>query len=375
MDNRAGATSPTPNTPDHKGNPDAWTEWLATPPGRYLLQWEGRQLACAVGNVFGYYAVQLGMPALDALADNRMPHRIRVLQGTRPVAEGEWQPDLRVADYGELPFASQSVDLVVMPHRLEDCTDPHQLLREVDRVLRPEGRLVVLGINPWSLWGLRQALPGWLGGGFLPHAGALIGAPHVRDWIRLLSFEPDDTVYGGYAWPFLRQEWLARSQRFLERAGDRWWPVCGAVYLVCAVKRVRGMRLVGPAWRGVPARHGAAVAMGGRGSSCRGPASMSAEDKGSRLSRTPEGAAVELVSDSQYVLKGLSEWRAGWERRGFRNAKGDPVANLELWKRLFAVADARKVSVRWVRGHQGNVNNERADRLAVAALQKARGGA
>ena len=72
MDNRAGATSPTPNTPDHKGNPDAWTEWLATPPGRYLLQWEGRQLACAVGNVFGYYAVQLGMPALDALANNEV---------------------------------------------------------------------------------------------------------------------------------------------------------------------------------------------------------------------------------------------------------------------------------------------------------------
>lgn len=218
MDKRAGATPPTPNTPDHKGNPDAWTGWLTTPPGRYLLQWEGRQLACAVGNVFGYYAVQLGMPALDALADNRMPHRIRVLQGTRPVGEGEWQPDLRVADYGELPFASQSVDLVVMPHRLEDCADPHQLLREVDRVLRPEGHLVVLGINPWSLWGLRHALPGWLGGGFLPHEGALIGAPHVRDWVRLLSFEPDDTVYGGYAWPFLRQEWLARSQRFLERA-------------------------------------------------------------------------------------------------------------------------------------------------------------
>ena len=161
MDKRAGATPPTPNTLDHKGNPDAWTGWLTTPPGRYLLQWEGRQLACAVGNVFGYYAVQLGMPALDALADNRMPHRIRVLQGTRPVGEGEWQPDLRVADYGELPFASQSVDLVVMPHRLEDCADPHQLLREVDRVLRPEGHLVVLGINPWSLWGLRHALPGW----------------------------------------------------------------------------------------------------------------------------------------------------------------------------------------------------------------------
>ncbi|MDO5103404.1 MAG: ribonuclease H [Lautropia sp.] len=92
------------------------------------------------------------------------------------------------------------------------------------------------------------------------------------------------------------------------------------------------------------------------------------------LRRTPEGALVELVSDSQYVLKGLSEWRAGWVRRGYRNAKGDPVANLELWKVLFAEADCRQVKVRWVRGHQGNVNNERADRLAVAALQKARGG-
>lgn len=93
------------------------------------------------------------------------------------------------------------------------------------------------------------------------------------------------------------------------------------------------------------------------------------------LTRTPEGAHVELVSDSQYVLKGISEWRAGWERRGYRNAKGEPVANLELWKRLFAVVDARKVQVRWVRGHQGNVNNERADRLAVGALEKARGAA
>ena len=115
MDKRAGATPPTPNTPDHKGNPDAWTGWLTTPPGRYLLQWEGRQLACAVGNVFGYYAVQLGMPALDALADNRMPHRIRVLQGTRPVGEGEWQPDLRVPVGGSGGDAASAGGLLRSP--------------------------------------------------------------------------------------------------------------------------------------------------------------------------------------------------------------------------------------------------------------------
>ncbi|WP_428422993.1 ribonuclease H family protein [Methylibium sp.] len=86
------------------------------------------------------------------------------------------------------------------------------------------------------------------------------------------------------------------------------------------------------------------------------------------LTRVPAGAAVELVSDSQYVLKGLSEWRAGWERKGYRNSKGETVANLALWKKLFALADARKVSTRWVRGHNGDVYNERADALANKAL-------
>jgi len=86
------------------------------------------------------------------------------------------------------------------------------------------------------------------------------------------------------------------------------------------------------------------------------------------LALTPVGAEVELASDSQYVLKGISEWRKGWERKGYRNSKGEPVANLELWKRLYAQVDARKVSVRWVRGHNGDPHNERADALANKAL-------
>jgi ribonuclease HI len=87
------------------------------------------------------------------------------------------------------------------------------------------------------------------------------------------------------------------------------------------------------------------------------------------LNRVPPGDAVELVSDSQYVLKGLKEWRSGWERRGWRNAAGQPVANKALWERLFALADERKVSTRWVRGHNGDVYNERADALANKSLR------
>lgn len=84
---------------------------------------------------------------------------------------------------------------------------------------------------------------------------------------------------------------------------------------------------------------------------------------------TPIGADVELVSDSQYTLKGISEWRNGWIRRGWKNAAGDPIANKELWQRLFAAVDARAVRTRWVKGHNGNQYNEEADRLANAGLK------
>lgn len=246
----------------------AFGRWLAGMPGRRLLDWGQAQVAEAVDNVFGYYAVQLGLPVLDALVGSRIPHLIRVQAGMAPVHAGGWQPAVRVARLEELPFESHSIDLVVLPLQLECSADPHQLLREVDRVLRPEGRLVVLGINPWSLWGLRQGLPAWAGGHFLPETNALISAPRLRDWIRLLSFEPDATVYGCHAWPVNGHGWLCRSRQLFERAGERWWPVCGAGYVLSAVKRVHGMRLIGPVWRGVPAR-GRAVA--GVGSPCCHP--------------------------------------------------------------------------------------------------------
>jgi ribonuclease HI len=90
------------------------------------------------------------------------------------------------------------------------------------------------------------------------------------------------------------------------------------------------------------------------------------------LSRTAPGATIELVSDSQYVLKGVSEWRRGWERRNWVNAKGEPVANQVQWKKLFALADERSVRVRWVRGHNGDQFNERCDQLANEAIALAR---
>lgn len=90
------------------------------------------------------------------------------------------------------------------------------------------------------------------------------------------------------------------------------------------------------------------------------------------LLRTPVGAKVKLLSDSQYVLKGLTEWRAGWEKRGMRTADGSPVKNVELFKRLYKAADERKVTVQWVKGHNGDKYNEEADKLATSALKAGR---
>ena len=226
----------------------AWEAWLATPPGQYVMRWERERLGEAVVDMFGYFAVQLGFLELDALAANRMPHRIRVSLRRDRLPEDGRRPDLIVGSFGELPLDSQSVDLVVLPHQLEFCEDPHQVLREADRVLRPEGRLVITGLNPISLWGLRESATFRPFAPFLPPTGQFISMPRLRDWMKLLSFEIDSGHYGCYVPPCRTQKWLDRM-RFMERAGDRWWPICGAVYMVSAVKRVRGMRLVGPAWK------------------------------------------------------------------------------------------------------------------------------
>ncbi len=230
--------------------------WLTSPVGAYLLQWEQRYLDTVVADVFGFHAVQLGLPELDALRANRMPHRWRV-DSTQPLSAesspAPWPAAVSLScDFDALPFDSQSLDLVVLPHALELARDPHLTLREVERVLRPEGRVVIIGFNPASLWGMRQRGSNarrYLGLGpvqsrFLPHDGELIAYRRLRDWLRLLSFEVETGRFGCYRPPITSETWLSRFE-WMEPAGDRWWPVLGAVYALTAVKRVRGMRLVG----------------------------------------------------------------------------------------------------------------------------------
>jgi SAM-dependent methyltransferase len=242
--------------------------WLCTPQGQYLLAWEQARVDTVVADLFGFHALQLGLGPLDALRGNRMPHRWRL--GDRqcaPAEAGAASPAVLslMADFDALPFPAQSIDLVVLPHTLEFARDAHHALREVERVLVPEGRVVIFGFNAASLWGLRQRAGAALhrlracGEGFLPREQRFIGYWRLRDWLRLLSFELEGGRFGCYAWPVASPRWLC-AQGWMDRTGDRWWPVFGAVYSLVAVKRVRGMRLVGLA-RDAPRRTAGAPAV------------------------------------------------------------------------------------------------------------------
>ena len=174
-------------------------EWFETPPGRYLLAWERAEFDRALSDIFGYHALQLGLPELDTLAANRMPHKWLGLNQLPP--EGTVCKPALLTDFAALPFEANSLDLVVLPHSLELNVDPHATLREVERVLMPEGKVVICCLNPASLWGLRQRrahLYRRLGLGrlFLPDAGDFIGYRRLRDWLRLLNFEVESGSFG-----------------------------------------------------------------------------------------------------------------------------------------------------------------------------------
>jgi SAM-dependent methyltransferase len=211
--------------------------WFETTLGQYVLAREQAYCDEAVSDIFGFNAVQLGLSQFDLLRASRIPFRMSI---------GPSAPAQLRADLHQLPIASQSVDLVLMPHVLEFSATPHQLLREVERVLIPEGHVIIAGFNPFSLWGARRLFAGEQPA--YPWRGKFLTLPRVKDWLALLGFEVTGGKLACYIPPVPTPKWIERFQ-FMEAAGDRWWPLGGGVYFLLAKKRVQGMRLIMPKWQ------------------------------------------------------------------------------------------------------------------------------
>jgi SAM-dependent methyltransferase len=202
-----------------------------------LLFRERRYFDHAVSDVFGFNAVQVGLPQIDFLRNSRIPLRVTCAVET---------PAQVRADPMFLPFECQSLDLLLLPHVLEFSANPHHVLREAERVLRPEGRLVLAGFNPRSLWGLARKLQGGERG--YPWNGSFLNISRVKDWMVLLGLDVAAGSMCCYRPPINRENWLRRL-RFMEPAGDRWWAMGGGVYFLQAVKRVQGMNIIQPQWK------------------------------------------------------------------------------------------------------------------------------
>lgn len=245
--------------------------WLNTLTGRNLLREEVRQVRRALENVFGDQLVQLGTWG--------EPGMFRRLARTRRAAVFSAQPSPgvdAVCAAHALAITSASVDAVFLPHTLELEDDPHAVLREVDRILRPDGQLVVLGFNPWGWWGLRHALSRQ---GFPPGSQRMISDGRLCDWLHLLDFRVQHSAFYYFVPPVLRgvvprqgrqlrmEEGGVQPDSPVRPAGRRQRqpsllrriPALAGCYVLVARKQTFMVTPIRPAWRRRPALVGGLV--------------------------------------------------------------------------------------------------------------------
>lgn len=209
--------------------------------GQYIAKQESAFYAQAVSDVFGFHALQVGWPMRDLLESCRIPYKFSLQLTASPKASllGE-------SEY--LPFAEHSVDLVCMPHVLEQCIDPRQTLREAFRVLLPEGTLILTGICPFSFLGVRARFGQFKQSGQFKR---LFTAWRLRDWLNVLGFEVVRSGRLVHALPLCDSDWLA-AQSGIEHWGQHSCGLTGGVYFLIAKKRVLNIRLLKPDWKKLP---------------------------------------------------------------------------------------------------------------------------
>ncbi|MFV0926993.1 class I SAM-dependent methyltransferase [Pseudomonas palmensis] len=203
-------------------------EWFAGPLGQKLLAGEQRLLEEELGRFFGGYLVHYG-PCAEAPPNAPQVQRNVRLGAPLPGVE-------IVCEEQAWPLSEHAADVVVLQHGLDFSLSPHGLLREAASSVRPGGHLLIVGINPWSTWGLRRV--------FAHDAlrkARCISPSRVGDWLNLLGFALEKRRFGCYRPPLASPAWQARLSGW-ERAAGRWQISGGGVYVLVARKMVVGLR-------------------------------------------------------------------------------------------------------------------------------------
>lgn len=231
---------------DTDGEFHATRIWLDSPIGQALLDQESRLVEEALGGLFGQECLQLGLwgEPKTFLRFARTQRSASI--ASPPNATADATPSA-LGRFHRLPIASDSIDVAILPHTLDYAARQHEILREVHRVLRSDGHLIVLGFMRGGLWGLRRLIPG---AGMPPNTSKLVGDAQLSDWLRLLDLKIHQRTRYFFKWPLSgRQTNLAQAW---EERGRRWWPELSACYMLTAQKRLYTLTPIRKPWRATP---------------------------------------------------------------------------------------------------------------------------
>ncbi|MFV2060987.1 MAG: class I SAM-dependent methyltransferase [Gammaproteobacteria bacterium] len=231
---------------------DQWftlLKWYKTTLGASFEQEEKASLDRNLKNLFGYYLLQIEKPGnLDWHDKSRISHCFIMEQNTPSDSSITENGNLKsvIGSALELPIQSTSVDVLVLPHQLEFSTEPHEVLREAERILIPEGHVILLSFNPFSVWTLFRWLLMWKHD--TPWRGRFFSKTRVKDWLALLGFDIVQCESYFYRPPSQHENFMAKI-KFLERIGKRFWPSLGGGYIIVAKKRVITLTQIRPRWK------------------------------------------------------------------------------------------------------------------------------
>ena len=219
--------------------------WFESELGQQLLAAEQRQLDLLLPKLFGYHLLQISACACgDLTQGSPAGHRFTLVADTDIASDAGDQ--LLVGELDNLPLANDCIDAVVLHHALDFARSPHHVLREAVRVLRPGGRLVVVGFNPLSLWGLHRLRRRRKGE--VPWQGHFMTSWRVHDWLTLLEMKSERVSAGFYRPPWRSARWMERMQ-FLERWGERSHSFNGAFWILSACKESYVVTPLARRWR------------------------------------------------------------------------------------------------------------------------------
>jgi len=213
--------------------------WQELPAGELVLSELNQKLAPWWPKFFGYHLAKLG--PLSAQLDSSGS----TIRHQFSVAEPGYNSDI-LADIDDLPLQKHSVDVCVMSHVFEFSVDPHHIIREANRVLIPNGYLVITGYNPFSLAGLNKLVP--FRRQKAPWNERFFSPMRVKDWLHLMGYEVqfDERCIHSTLASAVSTHSVARSWQSL---ADRMLPSFGSIYVIVAKKRQLPLTPIKPKWK------------------------------------------------------------------------------------------------------------------------------